>query len=587
MSSVGSVASSIETVSNAVFVSGLNVRHSGRLLLDGQFPVTALNSVVHETIHWETFTTPVGDCLAHGFIRSWLYLQMQKRKDQRYKGEDFTLEHEYEAIFDYTRYRVLSEMLRPLAEGMAIFAEFDLVPRDSPVTTSLTRLLTLQFGRKYINELGKLKISDISRIVFEGIRKSADCSIRKENLLCQEFHTRQGGYLPGYFLVKGIRNYLVFQRGLTKLLDGDLFFFCLKAVFFGDLQFCSHATDPEEDFFLGPKEEGHSDPKDVINRMMKRFQELLNFVFHDLDQEYIDRIEALLSGSTQWSWARLQTSGTDSDNDKLALQVQAWIEAPWTKVTDEEHALASVVLSNRRYLCLASYSAFVKVNSHARCLIYADASMNMESIVAATPAIVGSAEGSGEGSVEIFLVEQAGSFGRIVGVAHLGGKCVAKFDVGRGSLEQEASGSEDRLDDSPCFWFAAELQGIMNNQLIALSNEDPLFEHYMSQVEQITEGLHEFYGREVYSNLLGGDYDKLINATSLINLLDDEACRFLSLSVRVSLSCAGVCTHDVLVDLLAKENTEFEDFQTSLKRIHKNFGVPLASRRGEVWWFNF
>src|SRR5205807_1473437 len=80
--------------------------------------------------------------LAAVFLRAWRRTQALGQKST-YAGRS---SDEYECSLDYTRHFAVTELLRPLAEGIALFTEFDLLPRDSPVTTTPTLIAGMMFG---------------------------------------------------------------------------------------------------------------------------------------------------------------------------------------------------------------------------------------------------------------------------------------------------------------------------------------------------------------------------------------------------------------------------------------------------------
>lgn len=584
MSQHGSVASSVELVSNAVFVSGLNIRHSGNILQPGRYPISALPSLLHETTHWDTFVTPVGEALAHTFASGWRSLQIHKARTS--EGTS-TAESsaEYEALLSYARYNIATEILRPLAEGMALFAEFDMIPGDSPVTTPMTRLVGAHFREWVEGPAEKLTLGQITRVNLDWLRGTDAHVARKETLLSQPFHTIRGGYLPGYFLVKNLRNYLLFKKQLVKLLDGDLFLYCVKAAVFGDLELSRLLVDPTLDFYPVPEVERQANPRDVINQILKRFQMQLEFLFHDMDEAFLLRLEKVVGSGEPWTWLDLQVNTTpERQEDNIHVLNEALSPRAETAALSE-HIDASIrlLLANRRLLCLASFDGHVCVNEHGRCLVYSEPSMAIETVAFAGPALPNAAEETGEGTLEIYLEESIAAASALICVVHLKGQCVACFEIG----SRQAFNPSEFSKNKPSFRWAAEFQQIMMGDLKKIANNDVLVTHYVAQIEEVTEGIYGSYNRRIYVNLWHGDYDALMKAGSLIDLVDDADLDMLSLAARLSLKGGGMFLEHELAESLEKSGLTLAAFEAKMTRIQEAHGLPLISRAGAIRYFNF
>src|SRR5215813_1003714 len=110
-----------------------------RALLQGQdLPVHTFSSFIHEATHHWCFISPVGTAL------SLLYLSVARKALRWLNTNDYS--QFQEALDDLCAFEVAVNWLRPLNEGLAQFAEYDVLPPESgrlispPLLASLTHL---------------------------------------------------------------------------------------------------------------------------------------------------------------------------------------------------------------------------------------------------------------------------------------------------------------------------------------------------------------------------------------------------------------------------------------------------------------
>src|SRR6266849_3795598 len=111
-------------------------QESYRALLRNQdLPVHTFSSFIHEATHHWCFISPIGTAL------SFLYLSVAKKALQWVSTGDEPTSHE--AFNDLCAFEIAVSWLRPLNEGLAQFAEYDLLLSDSAVGFSPPLLSTL------------------------------------------------------------------------------------------------------------------------------------------------------------------------------------------------------------------------------------------------------------------------------------------------------------------------------------------------------------------------------------------------------------------------------------------------------------
>jgi len=216
----------------------LNCLDIGRLVvqLQGGKPkgvdAALLPDVLHEAVHHWCFNTPVG--IALGILQEQLMEAMQSGAAP---GELGAL---------YIRYNTASKTLGPLIEGMALFAEYDLVPGDGNLrVTPLNWLAILAYPDLIHSNEENRTTEEAIRSAISRLRCVEATAARKDNLLCQPLDPRPlGGYLTGYMLVKGLWLQAVTRSSLAR--DTELWLAFLRAWIFHDTELAWELQQPAE-----------------------------------------------------------------------------------------------------------------------------------------------------------------------------------------------------------------------------------------------------------------------------------------------------------------------------------------------------
>jgi hypothetical protein len=213
--------------------------HYQALLRGQDLPVDTFSSFVHEATHHWCFTSPVGTAL------SLLYLSAAKKAIQWMaagKASDAN-----DAVNDLWAFEIGIDSLRPLNEGLAQFAEYDILPSEKtslvspPLNAALLHLFKV--SRRLANAPADDPTSvrygiadDISR--WRLSRKTID---RKSELLLQPVGTHRGAYLLGYLTVKQLwKNAARFR---DELKEADVFLMFLRKLIFGDYSLVAEILD--------------------------------------------------------------------------------------------------------------------------------------------------------------------------------------------------------------------------------------------------------------------------------------------------------------------------------------------------------
>src|SRR5258705_12621677 len=120
---LGDKLSNTDPISNAVMISGLSFQRDGvNLLRAGHYPSGCLGAYIHESLHHMCFRSPVGAAIAFLYHRAFVRAADQVVKTERSQFDDLHV------LEDIARVETILHVMRPLAEGIALFGEFDAWP---------------------------------------------------------------------------------------------------------------------------------------------------------------------------------------------------------------------------------------------------------------------------------------------------------------------------------------------------------------------------------------------------------------------------------------------------------------------------
>ncbi|HET6324007.1 MAG TPA: hypothetical protein VFG04_04860 [Planctomycetaceae bacterium] len=246
----------IDPLSNLMFLHQVDIAKSlPEIQQGGALPLDTLQSFLHEVTHQWWFDSPVGVCLALLALRARhrAFLKFgdganAPHKSDRVDSSDPFIQATFE---DVLRLRLATELLRPLAEGAALFSEFDAWPGDSQVIASpmahMSRLFIpadLLLSTLQAPQTGPVDpLSLLQEKILRGVRLSPPVVERKANLLCSPLEVGEGGYLAGYLAVKKM---VGLGRAHSKRAWHDTFF-CLtflRAFFYEDLGLVAAILSP-------------------------------------------------------------------------------------------------------------------------------------------------------------------------------------------------------------------------------------------------------------------------------------------------------------------------------------------------------
>jgi hypothetical protein len=191
------VQSTFNVPLNATFFDDIDLRRDLRRFATGKLTETFAPSFLHETSHYECFASPVGVAIAllyHRVHRNAVRARHAHRKAVigRRNYAD------YDLLDDLLKYRGALTLFRSLAEGLALFAEFDSSPGSSEVLTRPYAWTYRLLGARQ----GESNPDLFYRELLPRMRLDPRLGARRENVFGSPFSTTHGGHLAGYLLIK-------------------------------------------------------------------------------------------------------------------------------------------------------------------------------------------------------------------------------------------------------------------------------------------------------------------------------------------------------------------------------------------------
>src|ERR1035441_6353696 len=223
-------SASVDLVSNHTVFR--DQEHFRPMLIDDPLPASTYSSFVHEATHHWCSTSPLGTALSLLFLRAGRGVLRWARS-----GEDSGLS---DSLAAYATFQIAITWLRPLHEGLAQFAEYDVRPNlfgpgrlDSPpVVAAMFYLFDIEA------RANKAQWDDQRRAYYELLddidrwRLSPATVDRKAELLLPPIAAESRAYLLGYLTIKQL--YRQARRAQPQLEHADAFMILVRKLVFGD-----------------------------------------------------------------------------------------------------------------------------------------------------------------------------------------------------------------------------------------------------------------------------------------------------------------------------------------------------------------
>jgi hypothetical protein len=180
---------------------------------------------------------------------------------------------------DLVRLEVTQAIMRPLAEGLALFAEYDAISRVlSAAWSPLPVAIAWNFAGA--DRIDKTNLPEPYRTLsmagelVSGARLSRHAIAAKASVLAQPLSSTAGGYLPGYLAVKNMWRHL-YRQGMRIYGESDIALAYLRSFFYEDQSLAAAIlSPPETDISRGSN--------DVIEAFTRRLSEFGRVTLDDV-----------------------------------------------------------------------------------------------------------------------------------------------------------------------------------------------------------------------------------------------------------------------------------------------------------------
>jgi hypothetical protein len=214
----------IDPISNVIRPRGVILRRDIKGFIIGPWPRHTIQAFVHELTHHWCFHSPVG--LAVSLLR---FRALRRLINSQHLPKDSAA-----LLFDdMLSVDTALEVLRPLSEGLALFAEYDATPGASRIVTTPMAWASVALSQR--SDLIDLSTPDSTRELagrLADLRLQDDSLTRKMSFLSRPLTRLETVYFDGYMLVK--RLYWDLVDSVPSFIDSDLFLSYIRSFFFED-----------------------------------------------------------------------------------------------------------------------------------------------------------------------------------------------------------------------------------------------------------------------------------------------------------------------------------------------------------------
>ncbi len=231
----------IDLPTNFTSLPGFDSPKDIQALLDHDIPRDLSSTFMHEMTHHWCFDSPLG--LALSLVKS--------RITYGITALELGIEYEeLDVLDDIIRYQTTIELMRPIAEGLALFAEHD--ARPSGLAIYSTPMLQMFLMRKSLFLPGEEdagphlwtpdKLTKLHRKGLDEVRLSKAGIERKANLLCSSLDTATSPYLSGYLTIKSLWH--MQMEATETIISSDMMLSYLRTYFYYDHGLIAALLDP-------------------------------------------------------------------------------------------------------------------------------------------------------------------------------------------------------------------------------------------------------------------------------------------------------------------------------------------------------
>ncbi|MER8910907.1 hypothetical protein NKH99_25100 [Mesorhizobium sp. M0854] len=392
--SQGSDRNWTDPISNWTGLSGVDVfRDQKWFITRGRLPSQMFAAFAHEFTHHWCFHSPVGAAIA--------YLRLRARTRAKAVSGLHPASEEFrtgaaEVLDDLLRSDVALKLMRPFAEGLAQYAEYDLLPGQSRLISETAKCIFQAFLPVKMPFVGDEEMLTILTGIISDNRMGEKLRERKENLLVSSLECDEGGYLAGYMVVKNLRFLLLTERKCTALLDQDHYLGFMRSFIYEDYGFVDELLDSDR---LG---------YDSVQAVSVYFQRRLSHVAANLTNDMLEQFEKFV----------LEQQGRTLEERELpiVLSEPAAVERGKARLDRLRKAASPYIsrddmwrVAQRSIICVGRFRDRVKVTETGfveaitNPEIGTDMPPEMPRWAFKTGALPGTPPGEGQGSISFFI----------------------------------------------------------------------------------------------------------------------------------------------------------------------------------------
>jgi hypothetical protein len=241
----------VDLLSNKAFVRNMRPDTLINIFLNQQFPEEIFFSYIHEATHHWTFTMPLVNTLfllqfeAYNESREVLLKYFDPSKEPAPWNLETLKQRHKQVLDDELRWKFVQDILKPIAEGLAQFAEYDIKATKTEAVPDFLVYTMMMFSgikREDLNERTPLDYEHPFNLFrARKVITTEDGILRKANLLVTSSALEDTPYLTGYLLIKTFQ--FILRSRNSKFDDPIVFFYFITHWFYYDFELIGKVLD--------------------------------------------------------------------------------------------------------------------------------------------------------------------------------------------------------------------------------------------------------------------------------------------------------------------------------------------------------
>lgn len=568
-----------DLVTNWVVIGGVDLSADlAGIVTGGRYPEQYLPTFMHELTHHWCFQSPVGQALTA--------LQMRARRNAlllRAVGEEVEGLDSWAMLEDIVRYETTIALLRPIAEGLALFMEFDAAPGHSRLMSRVMSTTALAFMDHAMFE-DNASMDDVGGLLRERLRMARltpRYRERKADLLVQPLKVRGRGYLPGYLNIRNTWAGLLQRTRSDLLFDTDFFAAYLRCYIYDDYALCALLLDPSIELSAsgsGAFDAAQRISEHVQQRLIDLSTKLTAAHLTEFEESVVDRKEPTPPPSVILTNPEQDALGRRMLNEYAeSIAVEGNPQTLYDRLCQDERW----TIEQRHLMCVGSFAAHIEITTSGRVLARApdhrapDESVPLLS-VAALPEITAEC---GLGSVEFFL---SPTHQFTVLTVTLGKKLVATQSLSPAFTEEHAR----RLSGYRTGREAAAAERVLRREVVdgAIARDPSLaiyFQHYLTQAAAAADFIHGSRALAIASVERERELADLMAEYGILDVLGGriETVRAFA---QLSLLAAMPVPRAPIVELMSALGFDVEELLRATRECEAKYGLSLVDEREDA-----